>query len=233
MSYMESLPANLLIAFPLAAIFMNSIKLNPIRFQCDNYILNVYLYFILLFGLFISSLKLIQNFKIQPEDLYVGNRRYFFLLLALVSVYVLTFIPSDYFWSKHLVFIISTLVAAVSTYGLVKEYNTDFEYSVNTIIALLGILAIIGMITPEVLANLNVSEWILGLGGFAFGLAHPKFHGYDKKEIHQNTRWITAGICGLITFYIPSLATNAAACVNPDYINQIFAFLRPDVQQAI
>ena len=52
----EILKYVLLIGFSVFGIINNSLDFNPIRFKCENYILNSYLYFLLSWGIILTTI---------------------------------------------------------------------------------------------------------------------------------------------------------------------------------
>ena len=216
----------LLVIIPLLGIVMNSVSFNSLVFKCDNYLLNVYLYYLLLIGLFITSILTIQNYNIQPSELYQGYSNYLILFISLVMFFILTFIPSNYFITKNLFLFITVIVSSLPLYGLVDEYKNDLIPISKTLIMLFIGLAGFSYFFPTI--EETTSPILLAGLGFILSLSHQYYQEYSNEiTITNQNKLISSGLGAFIFYSIPSLALNANNCVNPDYINQILAYLRP------
>ena len=94
----------LIIGLTIYGIITNSIQFNPIQFQCDNYILNSYLYFILSWAILMSTNKVLFDKKIELHELFSGP----FTILLMVSTFALLigllYIPPQMFFTKHILY---------------------------------------------------------------------------------------------------------------------------------
>ena len=96
----------LLVGISVLGIFQNSVSLNPLRFHCNNYILNTYLYFILSWAIVLSTVTAIQYKNIPLKDIFTTP---FTILLFISSILLLVGLmsmkSSNHFISKHIMFI--------------------------------------------------------------------------------------------------------------------------------
>ena len=65
----------LLIGFTMFGIITNSLSFNPIRFHCDNYVLNTYLYFILSWGIIMATNSTLKKMDIKLNDLFKVSKK--------------------------------------------------------------------------------------------------------------------------------------------------------------
>ena len=73
----------LLIILKIYLIIKNSLQFNPIRFQCQNYILNTYLYIFLSFSIIFCTLLTIDENKINVKKIFFNsNYKYLFLFFS-------------------------------------------------------------------------------------------------------------------------------------------------------
>ena len=108
----------LLIGFTILGIFKNSLSLNPIRFHCNNYVLNTYLYFILSWGIMMATTTTLKNLDVKLNDLFSGP---FTILLALSSICLLVgllFVPPELFFTKHVLYIAEMMLLGIIQYGI-------------------------------------------------------------------------------------------------------------------
>ena len=81
---------SLLIGFTVLGIFKNSLSFNPIRFHCDNYVLNTYLYFILSWGIVMATNSALKSYDVSLEQLFSGPLHFSglvdYLLLTLFAL---------------------------------------------------------------------------------------------------------------------------------------------------
>ena len=119
-----------------------SLSFNPIRFHCDNYVLNTYLYFILSLRVLLSATNsALKSYDVSLEQLFSGP---FTILLALSSICLLywTFIYSTAaFFTKHILYIIEMMLSGILFY-LLKIINHYF-----IAITTLSMLAVLTLVT--------------------------------------------------------------------------------------
>ena len=77
----------LTIGLLVLAIAKNSLSYNPIRFLCDNYILNTYLYFLLSWAIMISTTKYLEDKGMKLHQLFSGPISLPYLFLVHRSYY--------------------------------------------------------------------------------------------------------------------------------------------------
>ena len=91
----------LLIGFTVLGISTNSLSFNPIRFHCDNYVLNTYLYFILSWGIVMATNSTLSNSNVKLNELFSGPFTILIFLGSLVLLMSLLFVPPKMFFTKH------------------------------------------------------------------------------------------------------------------------------------
>ena len=91
----------LFIGITIYGIIKNSLQFNPIQFQCDNYVLNTYLYFILSWAIIMATTASIKNMNIPLNLLFTGP---FTILLIISSISLLV----DYYLFLQDIFLQNT-----------------------------------------------------------------------------------------------------------------------------
>ena len=99
----------LLIGLTIFGIITNSLQFNPIQFQCDNYILNSYLYFILSWGIIMATNQGLLENKVELHDLFSGPFTILLMISTLTLLIGLLYVPPQMFFTKHFLYIIEII----------------------------------------------------------------------------------------------------------------------------
>ena len=73
-------------------IAKNSLDFNPIKFHCDNYTLNSYLYIFLSMAIMISTIFTLEYKDMDIVKLFTGANRFLLLVLSIVLIFSLILI---------------------------------------------------------------------------------------------------------------------------------------------
>ena len=100
----------LILGFTIFGILTNSVKFNPIRFHCNNYVLNTYLYMILGWAVVFGCLESIYMNNVEPSNMYSGMNGYILVFILFIGLSLLTIIPSTWFLTKHITYLLTLLI---------------------------------------------------------------------------------------------------------------------------
>ena len=219
----------LLVGLSVLGIFNNSVSLNPLRFHCNNYILNTYLYFILSWGIVLSTVTAIQYKNIPLSEIFTKP---FTILLFVSSILLLIGLMSmksiDYFFSKHIMFIFLLILFGVTLYPYYVYNKNRFNQVGLTTLGIFCVLSIISFIYP----NLISSTWSMYLSIALVGLIIARLvelYMIDKTVKSSNySRNITYVAIAIFTLFImidtKHVVLNSVKCgvspYGPDYINE-------------
>ena len=216
------------ILISLFMIVTNSIDFNPVRFHCENYILNSYLYLFIAIAILMSTVFSMDNLNITLNGLFTGPYRFLLLLLSIILVVVLTMLPAKYFFTKHILWLIWTALLGTFIYPTYKQNPGLFYNSALTTAAIVTLLSILAFVKPELISdNWNFTLFIL-LAGLCISQVVEMILK-SKGIIHSNKyhKLISYGTVILFSFFIlydtKSIIKNSKLCgisIEPDYINQ-------------
>jgi len=204
-------------------IVKNSLSFKPIRFHCDNYVLNTYLYFILSWAIVMSTNKGLSMTNITSSDLFSGPLSIVFMLGSLVLLMALLFIPPKYFFTKHILFIILIMSLGLFIYPYYQSNREIFMHVGITTFIMLIILTVITFSFPKLIKDSWGIYLFIGLIGLLIARVVEIF--VAKKEprtkMSKIISYIAIVIFSLLVMYdTKNIIKNAENCVNPDYINE-------------
>ena len=214
----------LLIGFTILGIFKNSISLNPIRFHCDNYVLNTYLYFILSWGVIMATTTTLKNLDVKLNELFSGP---FTILLALSSICLLVgllFIPPKLFFTKHLLYIAEMILLGITIYPYFVNNKSLFYHVAITTLAILVCLSLITFFAPHIVKDSWFMYLFIALIGLVIARIVEVIMTYRSKKRPKFSKWISYISIIIFSLFImydtKKVLVNADQCVNPDYINE-------------
>lgn len=219
----------LLVGISVLGIFQNSVVLSPLRFHCNNYIFNTYLYFILSWGIVLSTVTAIQYKNIPLKDIFTKP---FTILLFVSSILLLLGImsmkSSKHFISKHIMFIFLLMLFGVTMYPYYVYNKNRFNHIGLTTLGLFLILSLIAYINPGLIS----STWkmYLTIALLALLLARVVEMFMIDKTIKSSKysriiTYISISVFALFTMFdTKQVIINASECraspYGPDYINE-------------
>jgi len=214
----------LIVALSVFGIMKNSVSLNPIRFHCDNYILNNYLYIILSWGIVLTTVATLYNKNVALSSLFTGP---FTILLSVGSIMLLVgllFIPPSYFFTKHIMFIFQIILMGLIIYPLyVKNVPLFKQVALSTLFIMVA-LSMVVYLKPDIIKQ-NIGIYLLiALFSLLIGRLVEMFLVIKNKKPYNNYSRILSYIAvALFSIFImydtKRLIVGAQNCVNPDYIN--------------
>ena len=212
----------LTIGLLVLAIAKNSLSYNPIRFHCDNYILNTYLYFLLSWAIMLSTTKYIENKGIKLHQLFSGP---FTILLAIGSIGLiigLLFVPPQMFFMKHLLYIIWIVFSGIMLYPMYVNNKSVFAHAGITTGALLLVLSLIAFMKPDIIKDSWGVYLFMALLGLLIGRVVEIFTSIEHNSTYSKVlSYASIFIFSLyVMFDTKNIIVNADNCVNPDYINE-------------
>lgn len=213
-----------LIAFSVFGIIKNSISFNPMRFHCDNFILNNYLYIILSWGIMLTTVASLKHNNVSLHTLFTGP---FTILLSLSSIALLLgllFMPPTLFLTKHILYIFQIILMGVLIYPLyVNNIDLFKQVGLSTLI-LVSTLSLVIYLFPNIMKDSIYTYLFIGLIGLTIARLVEVFMVYKNKKIDSNYNrilsYISVFLFSLFIMYdTKRLFIGAQNCTNPDYIN--------------
>ena len=215
---------SLLIGFTVLGIFKNSLSFNPIRFHCDNYILNTYLYFILSWGIVMATNSALKSYDVSLDQLFSGP---FTILLALSSICLLIgllFIPPQLFFTKHILYIVEMMLLGILFYPYYVNNKALFYHVAITTLSMLAVLTLVTFFLPHLVKEGMFIYLFIGLIGVTIARIVEVIMTYRNGKRPEFSRFISYGSVVLFSLFImydtKKVLVNAEKCVNPDYINE-------------
>jgi len=204
------------------AIAKNSLSYNPIRFHCDNYILNTYLYFLLSWGIVMACNTYLEEKNIKLHDLFSGP---FTILLALGSIGLivgLLFVPPQMFFTKHLLYIMWVMFMGIMMYPMYAKNKNLFYHVGLTTFLLLLVLSIFAYARPDLIKNSWGTYLFIMLITLLGARLIELFAGFKHNSNYSRViSYISIVVFSLyVMFDTKNIIINADNCVNPDYINE-------------
>lgn len=212
----------LTIGLLVLAIAKNSLSYNPIRFHCDNYILNTYLYFLLSWAIMISTTKYLEDKGMKLHQLFSGPFTILLVLSSLGLIIGLLFVPPQMFFTKHLLYLMWIVFSGIILYPMYVNNKSLFAHAGITTACLLLILSIISFLKPNLISDSWGTYLFMSLLGLLIGRVVEMFSGIK----HDSTYSRVLSYLSILVFsmYVmldtQNIIANAENCVNPDYINE-------------
>ena len=209
-------------------ISKNSLDFSPIRFHCKNYILNSYLYIFLAISIVFATIFSMDNFNIDPNQLFTGSSKFLLLLLSLVLLFFIITIKPDHFFTKHLLYILWIILLSVFIYPIYK-YNKDLFYTsgASTLIILI-LLSFLAFQYPDMIKDswgFNLFTILISL--LIVTVIEQLLRNYNVIKTKKYNKMFSYATIGLFSFYMlydtKKLIKNSKLCgvrLEPDYINQ-------------
>ena len=118
---------SIFIAFFL--IIQNTISFNPIRFHCQNYVLNSYLYLFLSFAIIFSTIFGLEYSKVNLTNLFAGKTTFLLLVASIFLLGALIILNPKYFLAKHMLWLGYIMLMGIFLYPIYRENHTLFYHT--------------------------------------------------------------------------------------------------------
>lgn len=221
----------ILVGLSVLGIFKNSVSLSPLRFHCNNYMLNTYLYFILSWGIVLSTVTAVQYKNIPLQQIFTKP---FTILLAIGCIALILGLMAlkakTSFITKHILFILLLILFGVTLYPLYILNKDRFNHVGLTTVAIFLVLSIITALKPELVSNSWSMYLFIALISLFIARIVEIFvieKGNDGK-LSNYSRMVSYGAIGVFSLFImydtKQIMINASGCkvspFGPDYINE-------------
>ena len=221
----------ILVGISVLGIFQNSASLSPLRFHCNNYMLNTYLYFILSWGIVLSTVTAVQYKNIPIQQIFTKP---FTILLTIgcfaLIIGLMALKAKTSFITKHILFILLLILFGVTLYPLYILNKDRFNHIGLTTIGIFLILSIITVVRPQLISNSWSIYLFIALIAILFARLIEVFvigRGDDGKKSNYS-RMISYAVIGVFSLFImydtKQVLVNASDCkvspFGPDYINE-------------
>ena len=221
----------ILVGISVLGIFKNSVSLSPLRFHCNNYMLNTYLYFILSWGIVLSTVTAVQYKNIPLQQIFTKP---FTILLTIGCIALILGLMAlkakTSFITKHILFILLLILFGVTLYPLYILNKDRFNHVGLTTIAIFLVLSTITALKPELISD----SWSMYLFIAVVALFIARLveifvieRGNDGK-LSNYSRMVSYGAICIFSLFImydtKQVLVNASGCkvspFGPDYINE-------------
>ena len=221
----------ILVGISVLGIFKNSVSLSPLRFHCNNYMLNTYLYFILSWGIVLSTVTAVQYKNIPLQQIFTKP---FTILLTIGCIALILGLMAlkakTSFITKHILFILLLVLFGVTLYPLYILNKDRFNHVGLTTIAIFLVLSTITALKPELISD----SWSMYLFIAVIALFIARLveifvieRGNDGK-LSNYSRMVSYGAICIFSLFImydtKQVLVNASGCkvspFGPDYINE-------------
>ena len=216
----------LVIGLTVFAILKNSFSYNPIKFTCDNYVLNSYLYLILSWAIILAIITSMSNYGVDPlNDKYQKQMIIAAIVAAIAIVSIAYMGPLDII-KKHLLYIVLLVALAAITYPLRYIFPNKFYVFLWQTILILVTLAGISYMYPDLIGENAFGYMMLVLGGLIISGLGELAILYFKPELYSGFYGTLTGYIGIVLFMLfivydtNKIQQFAKNCVDADYIQQ-------------
>jgi len=211
----------ILIGFTVLGIFTNSLDFNPIGFQCDNYVLNTYLYFILSWAIVMATNSTLKSKNVKLSDLFSGPLTILLFVGSLALLMAVYFTPPKMFFTKHILYITQMVLFGLFLYPYYLNNKNLFHHIGITTLLMLVILSGIAFSFPYLIKNSWGMYLFIGLIGIIIARFVEMFIKKDNKKYSRVISYVAIVLFSLLIMYdTKKIIVNANNCVNPDYINE-------------
>lgn len=221
----------ILVGISVLGIFKNSVSLSPLRFHCNNYMLNTYLYFILSWGIVLSTVTAVQYKNIPLQQIFTKP---FTILLTIGCIALILGLMAikakTSFITKHILFILLLVLFGVTLYPLYILNKDRFNHVGLTTIAIFLVLSTITALKPELISD----SWSMYLFIAVIALFIARLveifviERGDDGKLSNYSRMVSYGAICIFSLFImydtKQVLVNASGCkvspFGPDYINE-------------
>lgn len=220
----------LLIGLTSLGIANNSVKWvgSKILFQCDNYVLNTYLYFILSWGIIMATIASLHSQDISLSSMFTGFSGIALFFLSIVLIYSLVLMPPEYFVTKHVLFVLQMAMLGTMIYPLYVKNAGLFFHAGLTALLLFILLSVISIYAPSMLSGSMQTYLLTALVTLLMARIVEYFIALFRPETYQKyshlskiVSYVAIALFSLFVVYdTQSTLQHAKHCVRPDYINE-------------
>lgn len=216
----------LVIGITVFAILKNSFSYNPIKFTCDNYVLNSYLYLILSWSIILAIITTMFNYGIDPLTSKYQKQMLAMALVAALSIFAIMLSGPLDIVKKHLFYFVLLAALAGITYPLRYIFPNKFYVFLWQTILILASLAGFSYLYPNLIGENIFGYMMLALGGLIISGLGELAILYFKPELYSGFYGTLTGYIGIALFMLfivydtNKIQQFAKTCVNADYIEQ-------------
>lgn len=206
-------------------IIKNSITFNPIRFTCNNYIFNSYLYLFLCLAIVSSIIFSYDHFNTDVMNIFSGIKGFTMMILSLFLIFAIFSVNPKQFLLKHILFITFLIFVGTLLYPLyLQNKHVFFQSGLTTLIILLS-LSIIAFYFKDYIKT----EWkhylFFGLLILIISIITEMILKHFKVIKTEGWKRVISYVTillfsGFILYDTKNIIRNSKTCVNADYITQ-------------
>ena len=215
----------------LLAIFLiatNTLDFNPIRFHCENYILNSYLYLFLSIAIIFSTVFSMNNLNVNINNLFAGSSRFLLFILSIILMVSLIMLTPKYFFTKHILWILWIILMGIFIYPLYKYKRNLFYHCGIATLTIVTVLSLLAFSKPDLIKDSWGFNLFIILLGLVVARVVEQLLGnwkiIDQNKYNKMFSYISIVLFSFFILYdTKMIIKNAGLCgtsLDPDYINQ-------------
>jgi FtsH-binding integral membrane protein len=219
----------------MIAIFANSFSFEPVfRFQCKNYVLNTYLYFLLTWSLSLMIVHILDTLYTSKGQTFLSTpifQNWTLIMIMFVVVFVLMMWTRNLFYVQHLVYIVWIFLVGCILYMIFSKNRGLFYQVVGTAFIILIMLTFIsvknpGLISPSMFMYMIAALVVLIIARIVELFLYT-FNVIDLEKTRTSSRAMSYIAIILFSLFIiydtDAIQKDARLCnistVPPNYIN--------------
>tara|TARA_B110000908_G_C10243641_1_gene447539 strand:+ start:1285 stop:2010 length:726 start_codon:yes stop_codon:yes gene_type:complete len=212
----------LLIGIVVLGIFTNSVDFNPIKFHCDNYVLNTYLYFILSWAIVMATNVTLSKNKVALRDIFSGPSTILIFIGSLALLVAVYFTPPKFFFTKHFLYIAQVILLGLFLYPYYVNNKVLFKHIGLSTLLLLIVLSVVVFAMPELVKDYWGAYLLIGvLGVLIARIIEMVINPIGRQLRSRVISYISVVLFSLLVMYdTKKVIVHSQNCVNPDYINE-------------
>jgi FtsH-binding integral membrane protein len=208
----------------LVSIFANSFTFQPVfQFQCSNYVLNTYLYFLLTWSLSLVVVHVLDTMFTNKGQKLVDSpifRNWHIIMIMFIVVFVLMMIFRNSFYIQHVFFFLWIILVGCMLFMLFSKNRAVFYQAIGSAFAILVIFTFIsvknpGLISPSMMFYL-VAALVALIIARVVELFLYMFNVIDIQKSRQSSRIMSYIAIVIFTLFIiydtNSIRTGASSC---------------------
>ena len=212
----------ILLLLVILAILKNSFTGKRMKFTCNNFLLNAYLYILLGFILVATTIDIFKHYNTPSlYDIYKSNgmRLLMALLVSLTLLVLVISTPPKFLVGKHIIWVTWIAVLGYIFYPLAKLRPRIFEQTKLLVFSYMVLLTLITFKWPS-MVSLTWGRTLLMLLLLLILIHVIGFFAPYSSQMHYMISYAAIVLFSFFMLYdTKKLMVKAKQCVKADYIN--------------
>lgn len=218
----------------MASIFANSFSFQPVlHFQCKNYVLNTYLYFLLTWSLSLMVVHIFDTLYTKSGQPFTSTpifQNWSIIMILFIVLFVLMMFTRGSIYMQHVIYFIWIIFAGCMLFMLFSRNRGLFYQAVGSAFIILVIFTYTSISNPGLISSNVATYLIAGLVALIIAriveLFLYMFNVIDYKKTRETSRMMSYIAIALFTVFIiydtDTIRNQAASCNSanpPNYID--------------